>query len=133
MQIRSAQFEKFQQTTEAAFVEELLQWARQHLTVWVKYDSDDILRERIKSGIARARSHGFEWQSSLAKFVALMLRFSPDFDRHPAAEAVLQRNDVLPEARADMLFTEVTAEQWAEIEENYEPTGWQQFATGPVL
>ncbi len=133
MQIRPEQFAAFQEETEAAFVEKLLLFARENLTVWVKSAPDPILRERIRSGIARARSHGFAWQSSLAKFVTLMLRFSPNFDHDPAAAALLGRKDVLPESRADMLFSEITAEQWEAIEDAFDPYAWAEFASGPVL
>jgi len=133
MEIRPEQFAAFQEVTEGAFVETLVKFAREELADWVQFDSDAILRERIKSGIARARSHGFAWQSSLAKFVTLMLRFCPNFDRDPAAAALLARKDVAPESRADLLFSDLTAEQWAAIEERYEPAAWLEFATGPVL
>ena len=133
IQIRPEQFAVFQQESEEAFVETLLKFARENLTVWVKFDSDEIVRERIKSGIARARSHGFTWQSSLAKFVTLMLRFCPNFDQDAAVAALLARKDVEPETRADLLFSDITAEQWAAIEETFEPTAWLDFATGPAL
>ena len=81
IQIRPEQFAVFQQESEEAFVETLLKFARGNLTAWLKFDSDAIVRERIKSGVARARSHGFTGQPSLAKFVMLMLRFCPNFDR----------------------------------------------------
>ncbi|EHR69961.1 hypothetical protein BurJ1DRAFT_1088 [Burkholderiales bacterium JOSHI_001] len=130
---RPDQFDTFQQMADDAFVESMVGFARKELAPWVQFDSDAILRERIKSGVARARSHGFQWQSSLAKFVTLMLRFCPNFDSDPAVDALLARTDLAPEARADLLFSDITAEQWAAIEERYEPAAWQEFATGPVL
>ena len=49
IQIRPEQFAAFQQESEGAFVDSLLKFARENLTVWVKFDSDEIVRERIKS------------------------------------------------------------------------------------
>jgi hypothetical protein len=133
LSFQPAQFDAFQHQAEEAFVNSLMALARTELGPWVGQQDDAILRERIKSGIARARSHGFEWQSSLAKFVVLMLRFCPNFDQDPEVAEVLARKDVLPEARADLLFTAITPAQWAAIEDTYEPAEWQAYATGPVL
>ena len=127
------QFDAFQRMADGPFVDAMLAFARKDLANWVQFDSDAILRERIKSGMARARSHGFQAESSLAKFVALMLRFCPNFDADPAVDALLARTDVAPESRADLLFSDITAEQWAAIEERYEPAAWLEFATGPVI
>jgi hypothetical protein len=130
---RQDQFDTFQQMADEPFVVAMLDFARKDLAAWVQFDSDAILRERIKSGMARARAHGFQWQSSMAKFVTLMLRFCPNFDSDPAVAALLARTDLAPEIRADLLFSDISAEQWAAIEERYEPAAWQEFATGPVL
>jgi hypothetical protein len=133
MKIPAAKFDAFQSSAEEAFVNDLLRFARRELEVWVRHDPDDILRERIRSGIARARSHGFAWQSSIAKFVSLMLRFAPNFDEYPPIRQLLDRTDVEPEARADLLFTEIAAEHWEGAEVRDDALAWQDFATGRVL
>ena len=133
LKITSATFDSFQPSAEEAFVEDLLRFARRELETWVRHDPDDILRERIRSGIARARSHGFQWQSSIAKFVSLMLRFAPNFDEYPPIRQLLDRMDVEPESRADLLFSEIAAEHWEGAEARYDALAWQDFATGRVL
>ena len=127
MFIRKEQLDVLQNVPEDAFVEELAEFARTNQSVWVKHWSDDELRDRIRNGISRARSHGFEWQSSLAKFVMLMIRFAPNFDQYPAVYELLERSDVSSESRADLLFTEIAPEEWANIQEGYEPLAWTDF------
>ncbi|HUQ95776.1 MAG TPA: hypothetical protein VM120_29125, partial [Bryobacteraceae bacterium] len=92
---------------------------------WVASCSDEKLRQRVKTGIARARSHGFTWENSIGKFVCLMFRWAPNFDECPAMKSVLERSDVEPEARADLLF-DLTDEQWEAARRRYDPAAWEE-------
>jgi len=112
---------------EDLFRNALCLFARENLTEWVASLSDEELRWRITSGIARARSHGFQWQHSIATFVSLMLRFAPNFDQYPPIRAVLGEAAADAEGRADQLLTEVSAEQWQEAQNRYDPGAWYEF------
>ena len=106
------------------FIGRLMQYLREHQTVWVEDCPDEKLRRRIEWGIARARSHGFTWERSLGKFVSLMFRWAPNFDQHPAIAAVLLRTDVPSESRADLLF-DLSDAVWQEARTAYDPAGWK--------
>jgi hypothetical protein len=41
------------------------------------------LRERVREGIGRAVTHGFETEVQISQYVDLMFVFGADFDRHP--------------------------------------------------
>lgn len=127
LQFSDEQWDHFDERAEELFAQRLAAHQREEQAVWVQRWSDDVLQQRIRSGIARAQSHGFTWESSIAKFVTLMVRFAPDFDRFPPMREVLARTDVAAESRADLLFDSISAEQWAAAEERYDPASWREF------
>src|SRR5438270_6392629 len=132
LSIRPEQLKALSSVPEQAFADALYDFARDNLALWVRSLSPDVLRNRITSGVERARSHGFEWQSSIAAFVALMLRFSPNFDEYPPIRALLDENGAEREERAERLFTEITPEQWLAVEERYGPYAWYEFGAGTM-
>ena len=125
--IRPEQVRALDRIPERAFVEKLVQFARDNLGVWVTSLDDRELRWRVRSGIARARSHGFEWQSSIAAFVTLMLRFAPNFDEYPPIRAILDAAGTDKEGRADRLLTDVSGEDWEAVVSRYDPEAWYEF------
>ncbi|MGA3241799.1 MAG: hypothetical protein ABSG03_36525 [Bryobacteraceae bacterium] len=110
---------------EVEFPKRLCAFARDNLNIWVKSLDDKELLWRVKSGVRRARSHGFQGQRSMATFVMLMLRFSPDFDLYPPIRAILEGSR--EEERADRLLTDVSGEDWQAVTERYDPEAWYDF------
>ncbi|MBX3669487.1 MAG: hypothetical protein KF778_13900 [Rhodocyclaceae bacterium] len=103
----------------------LFAYLRNEQTVWVENSPDDELRQRIEWGIRRARWHGMTWESSIMKFVGLMFRIAPNFDEYPPIAALLARTDVAPDQLADLLFSEISGEQWEAAMERYDPAAWE--------
>jgi hypothetical protein len=66
----------------------------------------------VRSGVARGRAHGLTWESSLTKFVALMFVIAPNFDRQPAAAAVLSDASLAPDERVDALIDRLSERDW---------------------
>ena len=54
-------------------------------------------------GVARARSHGLTYQSSITFFVVMMFEIAPNFDDHPLIRLVLTDEETSPEVRAGAL------------------------------
>jgi hypothetical protein len=131
--IRDDQFSAFQEIAEDAFLDELCVLVRTDLAFWVENWEPDILRERVRSGIARARSHGLTGRASIARFVFPMVRFAPNFDEYPPIRALLLRQDISPEERAKRLLTDIPAKDWLAVEERFDPHAWLDFASGEVL
>lgn len=125
MRISKGQLETLDRQSEESFIDRLMQYLRTEQTVWVADCSDEQLRQRVRCGVARARSHGFTWESSIGKFTALMFRYAPNFDQHPSIAAVLNCHDVPSEERADLLFSRVSVSQWDEAMQDYDPTAWK--------
>jgi hypothetical protein len=123
--IRKEQMDALDDHARKSFADRLINYLRERQGVWVANSPDAELRQRVNWGIARARSHGFQWESSIMKFVALMFRIAPNFDEYPPIEALLARKDVPLEQRADLLFTEITPEQWQAASERYDSAAWE--------
>jgi hypothetical protein len=123
--IGKGQTEGFDKVAEQHFADKLIAYLREKQTVWVKNSPDEELRQRVRWGINHARSHGLTWESSIMKFVGLMFRIAPNFDEYPPVAALLARTDVTPDELADLLFTEISPEQWESAMDCYDPSAWQ--------
>lgn len=124
MKIRKEQISALDKPADDELAERIAGYLREKQTLWVERFDDEQLRERIHNGMARARDHGFEWESSLAKYVGLMFRYAPNFDEDPVISTLLARKDVPSEERADLLFTEISATHWEQVAETYDPAAW---------
>jgi hypothetical protein len=130
--IRQAQMEVFQPEAEAAFEARLADYLYgQHFEA-VRDLSDDLLKERIHNGIARARGYGLSWQSSLTVFVALMFEIAPNFDSHPYIRRVLTDPRVPPDERMDRLMEWTGERTWEEAEARYDAAAWSTRPKGNV-
>lgn len=129
--IRPDQLQALGAVPEQAFVENLRQFARTELTVWVASFDDTELVWRVRSALARARSHGFTWQSSIAGFVVLSLRFAPNFDEYPPVRAILDAVGTEREGRVERLMSEIDGEHWEAVMDRYDPDAWFEFAPVP--
>ncbi|MBL8483701.1 MAG: hypothetical protein JNJ60_16000 [Rhodocyclaceae bacterium] len=125
MRIRSNQIEALNRDADERLVEKMAAYLRQEQTVWVANSPDAELRQRIRWGINRARWHGMTWESSIMKFVGLMFRIAPNFDEYPPIAALLERTDVAPDELADLLFSEISGEQWEAAMDRYDPAAWE--------
>jgi hypothetical protein len=123
--IRREQMQALQSVVESEFPNRLCTFARENLETWVQPLDDKELLWRVRSGVRRARSHGFGTQRAIATFVMLMLRFAPDFDRYPPVRAILESSR--SEDRADHLLTDVKGEDWQAITDRYDPEAWYDF------
>ncbi|MBL8474398.1 MAG: hypothetical protein JNM98_21600 [Rhodocyclaceae bacterium] len=125
MRIGSKQMEQLDRSGDERLRNALFAYLRNEQTVWVENSPDDELRQRIEWGIRRARWHGMTWESSIMKFVGLMFRIAPNFDEYPPIAALLARTDVAPDQLADLLFSEISGEQWEAAMERYDPAAWE--------
>lgn len=129
MLIRSAQLQLFQQRAEDAFEVRVAEVLQARYAETVAELPPVLLRERVRLAIARARAHGFTWQSSIMGFVVMMFELGPCFDTHPSfarALAIRLRDE---NARIEAIYANVTDEDWQDAVSFADPDGW----TGAVL
>jgi hypothetical protein len=132
--IREEQFAAFHGITEAAFerriVDHLLQ---RHADEVVRLPAgeraiaelpDETLQGMVRTGVARARSYGLTWESSIFAFVTLMFVAAPNFDEHPIINHILKSVDVEPDLRVNKLWELTSEGTWAAVEERYDAGAW---------
>jgi hypothetical protein len=143
MKIRPAQLQAFAPAAEADFerrVAEYLRGGHAEVSVtlpaagadaqWVavKDLDDETLVKMVRGGLARARSYGMTWESSLTSFVVLMFLVAPNFDEHPLIKRFLTDEGVEPDARVDELVAGASEGNWVAAKKGYDPGAW-----GPEL
>lgn len=134
LRIRSEQMESFRPVAEEAFVIRTAEHVRDNHSdvavqvtdkvLVVKQISDDLLRDMVRRGIARAREYGMNWESSITAFVVLMFVAAPDFDKHALIQRVLKDERVAANSRIDQLWEKTSEENWQAVKENYDVTAW---------
>lgn len=136
LKIRSEQIRPFQPQAEEAFINRVMNYLRknhdglevllpENIKRTVANLSDEMLREMVKGGVARARDYGIEWSSNLISFVIVMFVVAPNFDGDERATKFLKDDKIEPEKRVDKMLDELTDEEWNEIRKKYDAETWQ--------
>ncbi|WP_437894475.1 hypothetical protein [Sorangium sp. So ce124] len=124
LKIRDEQRRALAEAQEARFVEALGAHLREHHPDAVGGVPAPVMRRRIERGVARARSHGLTWESSIATFVALMFKIAPNFDEYPPIRAVLAARGRPPDERVGQLFERIRGEDWQRAMRRYDARAW---------
>jgi hypothetical protein len=145
LSIRPEQIEVFQDVAEAAFERRIADYLREEHAdevvtlparqdevreVEVKSLDDETLLAMVRAGIARARSHGMTWESSITAFVVLMFVVSPNFDSHRLIRRLLNDEETEPDARMDSLLELTTEENWEMAGRQYDAGAWNVAERG---
>ena len=115
--IRGEQMQEMDRVTEEQFVEKVIANLKSNHADSVQDLPDDVLRERVKRGIVRARGHGLTWERSIYVFVSLMFIVAPNFDEFPPVRACLSDPSRPPDQRVDSMMDTITPQQWASAQE----------------
>ncbi len=124
MKIQKDQYDHFLQQDEQEFIETIVEYMQGRSPELVDNIPPDMLQEMVKNGIARARRYGLHTDENLISFVAVMFEIAPDFDEHPAIQAVLTDQSLAPEERFKAIFDNVPPEAWEEAEQNRDSEAW---------
>jgi hypothetical protein len=74
--------------------------------------ADEEIERRAGIAVARAKSHGFQTETSVIAFAALMFVAGPNFDQQPAIKAALADPAVSPDERMKRLMSHTKEEDW---------------------
>jgi hypothetical protein len=134
LRIRVEQYAAFQPVAETDFASRIAEHLRtEHARTVVRRTAgptlisrfgDEELLTLIRSGIARARSHGLTWESSITAFVVLMFKAAPNFDQHPEIRALLTKDERPEDERLRALLQKTTSAAWTKIREQYDVAAW---------
>lgn len=136
LRFRPNQLAMFRRAADAGFLDRLVEHLRkEHADVPVRLSTarrttlgqlpEDILRELVRLGVAKARSYGMTWESTITGFVALMFVAAPNFDDLPQVAEMLREPRVHPERRLDYFVQNADFETWQMIQFCYDPAAWQ--------
>jgi hypothetical protein len=138
--IRQEQLDEFEGVAEAAFERRVAAYVRgQHGDEVVTLASgagelkgldEETLLRLVRGGIARARSYGMTWESSVTAFVVLMFTVAPNFDSHPLVRRALRGGGVEPDLRIEEMWDKVSAENWEAARDSYDPAAWEPAGEG---
>lgn len=138
LKIRSEQIRPFEQDAENAFIERVMSFLREnHADEKVCFRGkkslvaelpENDLRTMVENGVARARSYGLTWKSSLISFVVLMFSVAPNFDRHLFVWGTLRDDNIPAERRIDVIIEQMSDEDWRIIAEGYDEKAWEIVA-----
>jgi hypothetical protein len=139
LKVRHSQLKAFQPSAEAAFEHRVADYLRENHAdgavklpadsgevkeVEVKSLDDETLLKMIRTGIARARSYGMTWESSLTAFVVIMFVIAPNFDEHPLMTHILKDGSIEPDERIDRLWEHTTDSNWEAAKRDYNVAAW---------
>ena len=130
LRIREEQLRQFEPQADAALVARIVEHLHEEHADVTDTLPDDVLREMVEAGMARARGHGLTWESSLAAFVALMFEIAPNFDEHPRVRHYLDSSTVPPDERLNRLAASLSDEDWEAIERDYDAAAWFPVEAG---
>ena len=111
--------------TDEEFVEFLVGHIKEDHPEIESERDDETLREMVRGGIKRAKSHKLKTAEDLTAFVSIMFEVAPNFDEQPEIKTVLDDKTFPPEERIERLWSPiVTEEAWEEAESNYDENAW---------
>jgi hypothetical protein len=132
--IKSEQIRLFQPAAEEAFVGRVMDYLKEnHAAEPVRLPNgettvaglpDETLREMVRGALARAGDYRIVWKSTRLSFVVLLFIGAPNFDAHPKAASFFRQTETIDDAALENLTDEMTDEDWAEVEKNYDPQAW---------
>jgi hypothetical protein len=97
---------------EERFAERLVEKLGTEFAAYVAGVEAAELRRRVHEQIARGRSYGLTWESSIGAFTILGVVVGPGFERHPKIQHVLADESLSPDERGLLLIEQLTADEW---------------------
>ncbi len=122
--IRPEQLQRLDEYAEEEFIKSLMANVREVHGELVEDLDDKELYRFVKVAVARARSHGLTYESSIGAFVGLMFEFAPNFDEQPAIRKMLSDERLPPDDRIDLVVEAASEQDWTEAELLYDDNAW---------
>jgi hypothetical protein len=123
MRFSRAQVDVFEHQANAAFAEEVAVVLLREYPGAVRGLSGELLRRRIRYGIARARDRGLCAREIVAAYVTLMFVVTPGFDEVPLVAARLDEHQGAPDQAVARLLWLTSDDEWAAVRAGRTP-GW---------
>jgi hypothetical protein len=129
LHLRDAQLRKCGEAIDRDLVKVIYWHLRNHHAKSVQFIEKNVLEERIKYAVQKARSYSLGTVSDLAGFTALMFELAPNFDEHPSFRSVLHDPSIPPEGKLKKLSQVITDREWGEASRLYDRGFWPSVLT----
>ena len=123
--IRPEQEKEFEKYADLVFLRETVLYVKEQHANKVEGLSDDIIAQRVKAAIDRAKSFGLRLEGSILFFVALMFDIAPNFYEQPGIYKALTTGESSPDLRMDELLDNTSDDDWDQAEDGYDEEKWQ--------
>lgn len=124
MTLRQAQMNAFQTAADDGFFRRCAAQLREKYPTLTDELTHELLGKMVGQGIARARAHGFTWESSLFQFLELMLAIAPNFDEVPAIRDRLRDASGSEQDRMARLMDSTSFSEWQQAARGFDPGAW---------
>ena len=124
--IRNEQIRQLDEIAEKEFIYNLTLSVREFHGDSVEDLDDEELRKLVKIGVTRARRHGLTFEDTIGVFVGWMFEFAPNFDEQENIKKMLAEESLDPDDRIELIAEAASEEDWAEAEEMYDETAWEE-------
>jgi len=114
--IKKSQMDFFDINAEKSFEKRIADFIRKEYPNSISSIPEEILAEKVRSGISLGRKYGMTWESSLTAFVSLIFAVSPGFHRQPVIHSVLTNQKIPANERIKALFDNTSDSDWKEAE-----------------
>jgi len=122
--LRQAQMNAFQTAADEGFIRRCATQLREKYPALTNDLTHELLHKMVGQGMARARAHGFSWESSLFQFLELMLTIAPNFDEVPAIQDRLRGTSGTELDRMARLMNATTFSEWQQAAQDHDPGAW---------
>lgn len=123
--IRDEQIKVFDKIAEEKFLNDLVQTVRDNNGEQVAELDDEELKNLVKVGVERARSHGLTCEDPISIFVGWMFEFAPNFDEQSTIQDLLKDERFEPDDRIELIAEAASEKDWAETEDLYDEQAWE--------
>ena len=113
--IRARQLEAFQCEHDRQFVIGLSALVRRRHPVRMAAWTDVELHSALERAWRKAAQYGIGDPFALAEFFAAMVEQAPDFDKHPAVQAILGDPAIAPDHRIHAVWARIGTSTWEDI------------------
>jgi hypothetical protein len=124
MTMRQPQMDAFQTVADEGFFRRCAAQLREKYPQLTHELTHELLGQMVEQGVARARAHGFSWESALFQYLELMLAIAPNFDEVPAIHGRLHDASGTDLDRMVRLMDTTTFSEWQQAARDHDPGAW---------
>lgn len=114
--ISHQQIDKYQHQLYRRLSVKILVFLREECLKELDRIPDTIVLRMIDGGISKAQSYLLVSEYSIGLFISLLIKIGFAFDKQPAIQEILRRDDLNDNQRIDLIIETTTEQQWQQAQ-----------------